>query len=89
MLGVLRELPDGEAEDQWSQQHRMRLFQWAAEKVRVDFRETTWQAFWETAVENRPPKDVASQLGLSVGAAHIAKCRVLARIRDVLKDVED
>jgi RNA polymerase sigma factor (sigma-70 family) len=41
----------------------------------------TWNAFWQTAVEGRPPGDVAAELGLSVPAVYIARSRALARLR--------
>lgn len=89
MQCVLQEVPDDQAAEVWNQQHQWRLFHWAAEQARIDFREPTWQAFWTTAVENKTAKDTAAELGISVGAVHIAKSRVLSRIRDILKDIED
>lgn len=89
MRQVLHELPQREAEELWNEQHQMRLFQWAAEKAKVDFRETTWLAFWKNAVEHQPAKDVASELNISVGAVHIAKSRGLARIREILAGMEE
>jgi RNA polymerase sigma-70 factor (ECF subfamily) len=68
----------------WEQEYRDRLLAWAAERVRAGFRESTWQAFWGTAVEGREPREVAVGLGISVGAVYIAKNRVLARIREVI-----
>ncbi|HZW34483.1 MAG TPA: sigma-70 family RNA polymerase sigma factor [Isosphaeraceae bacterium] len=62
-------------------EYRRRLFQWAAEEVRGEFTPPTWQAFWRTAVEGRPPAAVAVELGLSAGAVYIARSRVLARLR--------
>jgi RNA polymerase sigma factor (sigma-70 family) len=67
-------------------EYRRRLFRWAAEEVRGEFAPTTWQAFWRTAVEGRPPADVAVELGLSVGAVYIARSRVLARLRRRIED---
>jgi RNA polymerase sigma-70 factor (ECF subfamily) len=72
----------------WDQQHAWRLFLWAAEKARVDFRDRTWQAFWRTAVEQQPVSQVANELKLSAGAVHVARCRVVARIKELLQDVE-
>jgi len=66
----------------WEQEYQQRLFDWAAEQVRGHFQDRTWQAFWQTAVEARPPREVAEALGLSVGAVYIAKSRVLARLKE-------
>ncbi len=62
-------------------EYQRRLLRWAAEEVRPEFTPATWQAFWQTAVEDRPPGDVAAELGLSVGAVYIARSRVLSRLR--------
>jgi RNA polymerase sigma-70 factor (ECF subfamily) len=87
----LREQPErdsGEAE-LWAQEYRRQRFRWAAEKVHGDFEESSWQAFWRTAVEGRSGTAVAQELGLSPGAVSTAKSRVLARIRDVLAKLQD
>ncbi len=62
-------------------EYQRRLFRWAAQEVRGEIAPATWQAFWQTALEERPPVQVASELGLSVGAVYVARCRVLARIK--------
>jgi RNA polymerase sigma-70 factor (ECF subfamily) len=62
-------------------EYRRRLFRWAADQVKSEFTSKTWNAFWQTAVEGRPPGDVAAELGLSVGAVYIARSRALARLR--------
>jgi len=73
----------------WNREHQERLFHWAAEKARGHFRESTWQAFWRTAVEGQDVRDVAGALGLSVGAVYVAKSRVLARIQALVESVQD
>jgi RNA polymerase sigma factor (sigma-70 family) len=73
----------------WEAEYRARLFAWAAERVRPSFRPSTWQAFWKTAVEERDPAAVAAELGMSVGAVYIARTRVLARLREVIRKVQD
>jgi RNA polymerase sigma factor (sigma-70 family) len=78
---------DGD-EDAWDQHHAWRLFLWAADKARVDFREKTWQAFWCTAVEQQPVEVVSRELQLSTGAIHVARCRVIARVKELLQEVE-
>ena len=78
--------PDDEA--LWEQEYRQRLFDWAAAQVRGHFQETTWQAFWRTAVEGESAAQVAEGLGLTVGAVYIAKSRVLARLREQVQELE-
>lgn len=68
-------------EDTWEREYEQRLFQWAAERVRAGFQESTWQAFWKTAVERESPQAVAERLGISVGAVYIAKSRVTAQLK--------
>ena len=52
--------------------------------MQAEFRESTWQACWEHLANGRKAADVASQLGISVNAVHVAKCRVLKRLREEL-----
>jgi RNA polymerase sigma-70 factor (ECF subfamily) len=72
----------------WDREYQQRLFTWAADQVRDDFHETTWQAFWQTAVEGRGGKEVAERLGLTVAAVYLAKSRVMARLRDQIRQLE-
>jgi RNA polymerase sigma-70 factor (ECF subfamily) len=59
----------------------------ALELIRGDFQETTWQAFWRTAVENQTPAEVGPALGLSKAAVRQAKARVLRRLKEVVGDL--
>jgi RNA polymerase sigma-70 factor (ECF subfamily) len=73
---------------EWDRAYEQQLFAWAAEQVRGSFQETTWQAFWRTAVEGQSGKEVAAALGLSVAAVYLAKGRVLARLREVIQQTQ-
>jgi RNA polymerase sigma factor (sigma-70 family) len=73
----------------WELEYEQRLFAWAAEQVRGSFQDSTWQAFWQTAVEGRNAKTVAEELRMSVGAVYIAKSRVLARLRQQIQTLQD
>ena len=46
---------------------------------------TTWTAFWQTVVEERPVADVATDLGVSPSAVRLAKSRVLRHLRKLLE----
>jgi RNA polymerase sigma factor (sigma-70 family) len=67
---------------------RRALFQRAAEQVRREVQPATWQAFWETGVVGTSSAEAARQLGMSIGAIRVAKCRVLARLRAALTELE-
>jgi len=70
-------------------EYRRELFRWAAQRVRQDFREDTWRAFWLTGVEGQPIRQVAGLLGKTEGAVRIARCRVLARLREEVAEIEE
>jgi RNA polymerase sigma-70 factor (ECF subfamily) len=67
---------------------RRALFQRAAEQVRGDVQEATWQAFWETSAAGLTFVETAQKLGMSVGAVRVARCRVLARLRAAVHELE-
>jgi RNA polymerase sigma-70 factor (ECF subfamily) len=79
---------DLEASSQFDLEYRREVFRWAAEQVRESVAERTWEAFWETSVEDQPAEAVARQLGMSVGSVYIAKSRVMSRLREVVKRME-
>jgi RNA polymerase sigma-70 factor (ECF subfamily) len=70
-------------------EYRRRVLRWAADEIKGQFTPSTWQAFWQTAVEGRMPKAVAAELGLSIGAVYIARSRVLARLRQQVEQLGD
>jgi RNA polymerase sigma-70 factor (ECF subfamily) len=78
---------DGSAE--WDREYERELFARAAEQARNEFSPTTWQAFWQTAIEGKNPKDVARELGSSPGAVYVAKSRVLARLREMVQQLQE
>jgi RNA polymerase sigma factor (sigma-70 family) len=88
----LRELPDRESDApdaaEWDHEYQQRLLDWAAERVRGEFTDSTWQAFWRTAVARAKPTNVAAELGISVGAVYMARSRVTARLREQVKQAE-
>jgi RNA polymerase sigma-70 factor (ECF subfamily) len=70
-----------EEEALWEQEYARQRFVWAADQVRGEFTDSSWQAFWQTAVEGKGPRETARALGMTVGAVYTAKSRVLDRLR--------
>jgi RNA polymerase sigma-70 factor (ECF subfamily) len=53
--------------------------------IRVEFEDSTWQAFWRATVAGESTEDIASALGISRQAVRQAKYRVLRRLRQELE----
>jgi RNA polymerase sigma-70 factor (ECF subfamily) len=73
----------------WESEWQQRAFAWACEQVRHDVSDTTWLAFWRTAVEGQPGRRVAADLGLSVAAVYLARSRILARLKELVRAVQE
>lgn len=86
---VLDDEPNADEAARWEEDYRQRVFAWATEKARPEFQPTTWEAFWRTAVDADSVKEVAAQLGISVGAVYIARSRVTARLREMIEAATD
>jgi len=91
MHAMLNMLPDASGPEtvEFDQEVRRVLFQRAADQVRGEVQPATWQAFWETGIVGTAPADAAQKLGMSVGAVRVAKCRVLARMRAAVNELEE
>ncbi len=70
-------------------EYRQRLVARAMELMAAEFQPTTWKACWEFVVMGRTAADVASELGISENAVHLAKGRVLRRLRKELHGLWD
>lgn len=83
---------DSESDEELSElaiEWRRAKFEWAVEQVRREVRDATWQAFRLSAIEQQKAEQVAVELGISIGSVYTAKCRVMARIREKIKRLDD
>src|SRR5262249_14222182 len=85
------ELPDPAADPdhQWEREHDEFVMRRLLDLLRPEFTETTWRAFLRQVIEEAAPAQVASELGISVNAALIAKSRVLRRLRQESRGLLD
>lgn len=86
---MLAEQPAEELEQEWDEEVEKRLFNWACQQIRPQVETSTWDAFWQNAVENKPAVEVAKSVDISVGAVYIAKSRVISRIRTLIHEVSE
>ncbi len=73
----------------WEPEYERRVFAWASQQVRERVDPSTWQAFWQTAVEGQSGEQTAAALGLTPGAVYVAKSRVMARLRALVEEIEE
>jgi RNA polymerase sigma factor (sigma-70 family) len=76
---------EGDPAALWDEEYERRRFAWAAERVRGQVQPATWQAFWMTAVEGRSGQEAAAALGMTVAAVYLAKSRVMARLKEEVR----
>jgi RNA polymerase sigma-70 factor (ECF subfamily) len=69
--------------------HWREVFRLLARKVRAEFEEATWQAFWMTAVEGISIEEAARSLGRSEGAIYTARSRVVRRLQELAQSYSD
>jgi RNA polymerase sigma-70 factor (ECF subfamily) len=87
--GLIDDVPDDTAAENWDLECRRRLFAWACERVRPTVSASTWTAFWRTAVDGVAGEAAARETGLSPAAVYLAKSRVLARLREAVAQLDE
>jgi RNA polymerase sigma factor (sigma-70 family) len=85
----LEQEPEPTEISEWEREYDRRVFDWAAERVRATNSEPIWQAFYQTAMEGKKPKDVAQALNMSVGSVYVAKSRILAQVREQIQRLNE
>ncbi len=89
VLGILNDQPAvGPATATVDLEYRREIFAVAAEQIRVEFSEPTWQAFWKSVVENRSIDEVAAEMGRSRGSIYTARSRVMARLKQKVQELD-
>lgn len=86
-LAVLHDQEDPSAELETN--CRREAFRLLARKVRAEFEETTWQAFWMTAVEGASVEAAARSLGRSAGSIYTARSRIMRRLQELARSEGD
>jgi RNA polymerase sigma-70 factor (ECF subfamily) len=78
-LEWLGDLRSPEAVEELSVAVDRRAATWAAEvldRIRARVEPTSWAAFYERMVERRPAREIAGELGLTIGAVYKAAERI-------------
>ncbi|TWT54380.1 RNA polymerase sigma factor [Rubripirellula amarantea] len=89
MIGLLHEQPAPDAmTETLDLEYRREIFRVAADQIRNDFHDDTWNAFWQTTVEGIDVDQVAKQLGRSRGSVYTARSRVMLRLKQKVQELD-
>jgi RNA polymerase sigma-70 factor (ECF subfamily) len=86
---LLDSAPTPQEKKSWDTEYHGRLFHWAAEQVKPSIQETTWQAFWRTTIDEEDALKVAAELHIGIGSVYTAKSRVLSRLKEKIREVDE
>ena len=82
--------PDDSQESMFFQlEYEKQIFFAAASKIKKDFADNTWDAFWRTAVNNEPIERVANELNMTSGAVYVARSRVMNKLKITVKSFSE
>lgn len=85
----LESTPDPREELDWESDYERELLAWAVGKARPHFNARIWSIFEATALEERPPAEVAAELGISKNAVTLAKFRVIEKLREITALIDE
>jgi RNA polymerase sigma-70 factor (ECF subfamily) len=71
------------------EEHLRSIFRLAAQEIREEFHEPTWQAFWMTTVEGASVERAAAALDKSRGAVYAARSRVMRRLKGKVVELDE
>lgn len=90
MLEVLSEIPaDPETDALINLEYRREIFQRAAQCVRGQSQEVTWLAFEMTELQQISIERTAALLQISSGSVYAARSRIMRRIRNTIRQLEE
>lgn len=86
---MLNSHPDAnDVSEIWELEYQRRLAALAMDRIKSEFQEKSWRAFWMTAVDGIAAAEVAKEIGISPGAIYVAKSRILARLKEEVETMK-
>jgi RNA polymerase sigma-70 factor (ECF subfamily) len=79
----LAQLDDSSSEMRqvWNREHDQYVLRQLLALAEPHFAQNTWKAFCRVALDGAKPDVVAQEMGISLNAVCLAKCRILSRLR--------
>ncbi|MDB4614360.1 sigma-70 family RNA polymerase sigma factor, partial [bacterium] len=80
--------PEQSPAEEIEREYRRELFRRAAKEIQHEFETGTWEAFRTTMLERKPIPQVAEQLSKSIASVYAARSRVMQRLKQRVKELE-
>lgn len=87
ILDLFAQIPDAEASAEFTRESEREALRLAAQQIRDEFEPATWTMFWDTEVAGKPVEEVASSVNRSPGAVYVARCRVMKRLSQRVREI--
>ena len=81
--------PDSLLNRYWDEEHDRYVLHCLLEAIELEFEPATVQAFRRLALDGASGAQVASELGMTIGAVYAARSRVLRRLRELADGLID
>ena len=81
--------PEGDVSQVFDLEEKRQIIRWAADQVRLEFRDDHWKAFWLTAIGEQSIPSVAAELGLSIGLVYVTRNRIMKRLRETVESYRE
>lgn len=89
VLQQLNALADVDTDEELlEREYQKELFRKAARAIEQEFAADTWQAFWQTTIEDRAIAEVGEQLEKSAGSIYAARSRVIRRLKEEVQRLQ-
>ena len=87
---LLQQRPDrdGPDSDLLRTEYRREIFSRAAQQIRTEFTDETWNSFWLTAVDGVDVDVAAVQLGRTRGSVYASRSRVMKRMKQKVEELD-
>ncbi len=91
LMNLLRDCPDPDhsLDEAIEWEHRREVYRRAARVVTQEVSAAAWQVFSQVVIDGEDPGRVAERLSKTIGSVYVTRCRVMSRLRDAVKTIDE
>src|SRR5262249_47157268 len=82
-------LAAGQQDSQWAEEFNRHVLHLALTRIQPHFEEHVWRAFERVWRDDRPPAEVAQEMGQRIDWVYMVKARVLKRLQEEVQELAE